>query len=48
MTQTIEKSIINDKATFVNNMFTQIAGKYDLLNNLMTFGLHKKWKEESF
>ncbi len=47
MTQTIEKSRINDKATFVNKMFAQIAGKYDLLNDLMTFGLHKKWKEKA-
>ena len=28
-------------------MFNKIAEKYDLLNNLMTFGLHKKWKEEA-
>lgn len=36
-----------NKATYVNNMFSKIAGKYDLLNNLMTFGMHKTWKEDA-
>jgi len=30
----------------VNQMFSDISGKYDLLNNIFTFGLHKKWKKE--
>ena len=34
-----------NKEVYVNNMFTDIANKYDLLNNLMTFGLHKIWKK---
>ena len=36
-----------DKASYVNEMFAEIAEKYDLLNNLMTFGLHNKWKEKT-
>ncbi len=30
----------------VNEMFSDISPKYDLLNNIFTFGLHKKWKKE--
>jgi demethylmenaquinone methyltransferase / 2-methoxy-6-polyprenyl-1,4-benzoquinol methylase len=30
----------------VNQMFSDISGKYDLLNNIFTFGLHKKWKKK--
>lgn len=44
MTQSIAKSTSTSKAIYVNEMFSKIAGKYDLLNNLMTFGLHKYWK----
>ena len=47
MTQAVKKSMTDDKALYVKEMFTEIAGKYDLLNNLMTFGLHNKWKEEA-
>lgn len=36
-----------NKATYVNNMFSKIAEKYDLLNNLMTFGMHKTWKKDA-
>ncbi len=32
------------KSAYVNEMFSKIAGKYDLLNNLMTFSNHNKWK----
>ena len=34
------------KKEFVNNIFQNIADKYDLMNDLMSFGLHKKWKKE--
>ena len=30
----------------VNKIFQSIAGKYDLMNDLMSFGLHRKWKEK--
>lgn len=33
-----------EKAKYVQSIFKKIAHKYDLLNNLMTIGLHKKWK----
>lgn len=34
------------KANFVQNMFGRIADKYDLMNDLMTTGLHRLWKKQ--
>ena len=45
MTQTKTKSTNIEKSKLVKNMFNRIAKKYDLLNTIMTFGQHKKWKE---
>lgn len=52
MQKIIEKNtnstfILENKAHKVNKMFTQISKKYDLLNDLMTFGMHNIWKKES-
>ena len=30
----------------INKIFESIADKYDLMNDLMSFGLHRKWKEK--
>ena len=46
MTELLTKSTITNKKMYVNEIFAKIANKYDLLNNLMTFGLHLKWKTE--
>lgn len=34
----------NDKANLVANVFRSVAPKYDLMNDLMSFGLHRLWK----
>ncbi len=33
-----------DKARRVRGVFDAVAGKYDLMNDLMSFGLHRVWK----
>lgn len=35
------------KADFVRDLFARIANSYDLMNDLITFGLHRLWKRES-
>ena len=30
----------------INKIFESIANKYDLMNDIMSFGLHRKWKKE--
>ncbi len=47
MSQDFKKLTIDNKSLYINKMFAKIAKKYDLLNNLMTFSLHNKWKEEA-
>ncbi len=33
-----------DKASKVAEVFDSVAGKYDLMNDLMSFGIHRIWK----
>ena len=34
-----------NKTSMVQDVFTRVAQKYDLMNNLMSFGSHKLWKK---
>src|SRR5271170_1569461 len=35
---------LGDKQTLVNEVFHSVAARYDLMNDLMSFGLHRVWK----
>lgn len=35
------------KQQFVSGMFARIASRYDLMNDLMTAGLHRRWKQRA-
>ncbi len=37
---------MQNKETFIHNLFSRIAARYDLLNNIMTGFLHGSWKNE--
>ncbi|MGZ3411395.1 MAG: bifunctional demethylmenaquinone methyltransferase/2-methoxy-6-polyprenyl-1,4-benzoquinol methylase UbiE [Xanthobacteraceae bacterium] len=36
---------LRDKQTLVDNVFSSVASRYDLMNDLMSGGLHRLWKE---
>lgn len=35
---------VNEKANLVAEVFRSVAPKYDLMNDLMSFGMHRLWK----
>jgi demethylmenaquinone methyltransferase/2-methoxy-6-polyprenyl-1,4-benzoquinol methylase len=35
----------SEKAKRVHSVFASVAGKYDLMNDLMSFGVHRLWKQ---
>ncbi|URJ23233.1 bifunctional demethylmenaquinone methyltransferase/2-methoxy-6-polyprenyl-1,4-benzoquinol methylase UbiE [Blochmannia endosymbiont of Camponotus sp. C-003] len=35
----------NKKASLVSNIFHTVASQYDLMNDLMSFGIHRIWKQ---
>lgn len=41
-----EKVSFNKKKSLVNNIFSNIANKYDTMNDLMSFGIHRLWKDK--
>lgn len=42
----IESSNKQKKQILVQKIFSRISDKYDLMNDLMSFGLHRYWKSE--
>ena len=40
-----EKIAWGDKAGRVRAVFASVAGKYDVMNDLMSFGVHRLWKQ---
>lgn len=36
---------LDDKQTLVNDVFHSVASRYDLMNDLMSGGLHRVWKD---
>jgi demethylmenaquinone methyltransferase/2-methoxy-6-polyprenyl-1,4-benzoquinol methylase len=40
------KSTIQDKDKLVNSVFSKVNKKYDLMNDIMSLGIHRLWKEK--
>ncbi len=40
------KSTIQDKNKIVNSVFSEVYKKYDLMNDIMSFGIHRTWKKK--
>ncbi|MCG7963479.1 MAG: bifunctional demethylmenaquinone methyltransferase/2-methoxy-6-polyprenyl-1,4-benzoquinol methylase UbiE [Candidatus Thiodiazotropha taylori] len=38
---------VNEKAGRVRQVFDSVANKYDLMNDLMSFGIHRLWKRHT-
>ena len=36
---------LDEKQGLVNDVFRKVAGRYDVMNDLMSFGLHRAWKD---
>jgi demethylmenaquinone methyltransferase / 2-methoxy-6-polyprenyl-1,4-benzoquinol methylase len=36
-----------ERAPKVREMFSRLAQRYDLVNDVMSFGMHRKWKQEA-
>ena len=40
------KSTIQDKTKLVNSVFSEVYNKYDLMNDIMSLGIHRIWKNK--
>ena len=40
------KITIEDKHKLVNSVFSEVSRKYDLMNDIMSLGIHRIWKEK--
>ena len=42
-----EKVPVKEKASRVADVFTSVASEYDLMNDVMSFGVHRLWKRKA-
>ena len=42
------KNTIQDKTKLVNSVFSKVNKKYDLMNDIMSLGIHRIWKNKLF
>ncbi|MBA1329668.1 ubiquinone biosynthesis protein UbiE, partial [Candidatus Endoriftia persephone str. Guaymas] len=42
-----EEVAVDEKAGRVRAVFDSVANKYDLMNDLMSFGVHRLWKRHT-
>ena len=40
------KNTILEKTKLVNSVFSKVYKKYDLMNDIISFGIHRLWKEK--
>ena len=40
------KNTILDKTKLVNSVFSNVSNKYDLMNDIMSLGIHRVWKDK--
>jgi len=40
------KNTIQDKGKLVNSVFSDVHKRYDLMNDIMSLGIHRAWKEK--
>ena len=40
------KNTIQDKSKLVNSVFSKVYQKYDIMNDIMSFGAHRVWKNK--
>ena len=40
------KNTIQDKTKLVNSVFSKVYNKYDLMNDIMSLGIHRIWKDK--
>ena len=40
------KNTIQDKTKLVNSVFSKVHKRYDIMNDIMSFGIHRIWKNK--
>lgn len=42
----VRTNICNNNIYIVHNVFANVASKYDVMNDAMSLGIHRIWKDE--